>query len=641
MLDLQVSRREWVFRAVVAGVVVVVLALTWFGAGAYLDDRGVPWDVADRLYLTIQTFTLQLSSLPDGVAYPPALQVARFLAPLTLASGTLLALVGLFGESRNRIRSRWFIEGHAVVCGLGAIGSEALRALRREGWTVVGLDWPDASGVTGAREERAVVIVGDARDPAVWRQAGVSRAARVLVACGDDQTNGEAAMAACASIGTRRGGPPVPVQVHLEDRNLVARHAFERAGSPGGPGPVEPRTFNLNESAANRLLALHLPFSLDPDRPPRVVVVGTCHLARALVVQVARFWSLARRRRFPEEALTLVWLDPDAPTAAAELQERIPDLEGLLAIEVRADHLHAADLAKRLAIGDRDERIYVCLEDEAEGLAVALGLGDERNGEFRPAQPIVVQARVTRGTTHFALGLDLEGTTGSDAPPDHLQFATLRGGVRIATFAPLEVACEPLTLFGDRVQQQARLAHDVYRGQRALEPEDGRDPETDPSLLPWSRLDADDRSENLAQVEFMHAIWECVGVRGDPVPFDGVLVPAPVGADELERLARREHQRWSRKKRRDGVRRGPERTGSTHPDIRPYGRLDEAARKKDRVAVLGYVQGLAGLGLRLPDRQDRGRLGSPDWATRAAVAGAAAVGGEPEGGPAGAVDQSV
>ena len=172
MLDLQVSRREWVFRAVVAGVVVVVLALTWFGAGAYLDDRGVPWDVADRLYLTIQTFTLQLSSLPDGVAYPPALQVARFLAPLTLASGTLLALVGLFGESRNRIRSRWFIEGHAVVCGLGAIGSEALRA-------VLG---PHARRVTPVRRERdwsyrvrevagpGWLAVGDAADDATGGQ---------------------------------------------------------------------------------------------------------------------------------------------------------------------------------------------------------------------------------------------------------------------------------------------------------------------------------------------------------------------------------------------------------------------------------------------------------------------------------------
>lgn len=612
MLDLQVSRREWVFRGIVAAVVVVVFALTWVGAGTYLDERGIPWDLADRLYLTIQTFTLQLSSLPDGVAYPPALQVARFVAPLTLASGTVLALVGLFGESRDRIRSRWFIDGHVVVCGLGAIGSEALRSLRREGWTVVAIDRPDAPGVAAAREERAVVILGDARDPALWRQAGVARAAKVLVACGDDQTNGEAAMAACASIGPDRArATPIPVQVHLEDRNLVARHAFEHSGAAGGGG-VEPRTFNLNESAANRLLALHLPFSLDPDEVPRVVVIGTCHLARALVVQIARFWSLARLRRFPDLPLPVVWLDPDAPSVAAELGEQLPDLAGLLQIEARTDHLHAADLARRLGIGAAHERVYVCLEDEAEGLAVALRLADQRNGSFLPAQPLVVQARVSRGTTHFALDLDLLGEEEEAVRADGLQFATLRSGVRIATFAPLEVACEPLTLFGDRVDQQARLAHDVYRGQRAIVVEEERDATTDPSLRPWSLLDEDARAINREQVEFMQTIWGCVGIDGDAVPFDGVAAYAPVDVDEIERLARKEHQRWCRSKRRRGVRYAVGR-GPGHPDLVPYERLDETARKKDRIAVLGFVQGLAGLGLRLPDRTERGRLGSPSW----------------------------
>src|SRR5690606_33712183 len=132
--------------------------------------------------------------------------------------------------------------------------------------------------------------------------------------------------------------------------------------------------------------------------------------------------------------------------------------------------------------------------------------------------------------------------------------------------------------------------------------------------------DEDARAINREQVEFMQTIWGCVGVNGDPVPFDGVAAYAPIDIDELEWLARKEHQRWCRSKRRRGVRYAPGR-GPGHPDLVPYARLDETARKKDRIAVLGFVQGLAGLGLRLPDRTERGRMGSPGWVPAAPESG--------------------
>ena len=57
--------------------------------------------------------------------------------------------------------------------------------------------------------------------------------------------------------------------------------------------------------------------------------------------------------------------------------------------------------------------------------------------------------------------------------------------------------------------------------------------------------------------------------------------------DELELLARLEHERWSADRRRDGWVYGPERTAEKklHPDLVPWEQLSEDVRDKDREAV--------------------------------------------------------
>ncbi|GAA3345510.1 hypothetical protein GCM10020358_52890 [Amorphoplanes nipponensis] len=77
--------------------------------------------------------------------------------------------------------------------------------------------------------------------------------------------------------------------------------------------------------------------------------------------------------------------------------------------------------------------------------------------------------------------------------------------------------------------------------------------------------------------------------------------PETLTAELIERLARREHDRWCRFQRANGWRYGERRddAGRQHPDLVEWERLSEAAREKDREAVRQLPELLADAGFRI------------------------------------------
>lgn len=614
------SGASWEFRlaigALLAGIVVALVAFV--GARVYTDriDDG---DLADQVYLAAQTFTVSLDTPPEEATYPGELQIARFLAPLTLATGALLALAGLFRETRDRFRI-WRTPNTVVVAGLGAVGLEAARSAKRQGYRVVTIEALDLEAVNTVRRLGIPVVTGDARERSTWHQARAKRATDIIVTCGHDQTTGEAAMAAIAEIDRDRWywpwptKRPVDIRAHLDDRRLAALHERQRTSRrEGAIRPITLRSFHVNDLAAAQLLAMYPPCNLLPSTVPRVVLVGSSNLARAVLIQLARYWSVARHCTFPDTRLAVLVASADAPSFVAETCHEVPDLERVLALSTVTEHLHRPDVAATLLPGDtgRCTQVYVCEEDEAVGLSIALRLTDALSEEAVPERPVVVQTRVTSGPTRLVLEFDTHEETGRIR-----EFATarVRSGARIATFSPLEVACEALTLLGGSVDQRARLTHNMYRAQRIAHPERHRG-ESDVKMNPWRDLDEKSKGSNQWQVEDMPRQWAMLGVSDDYQRLTGAEVPIPIRWEEADRAARTEHIRWCGEKWADGWEYAPVRDEERkkHPDLLPYDQLPEYTRDKDRIAVLGYCLGLAVEGRCLPARTVRGENGVAGW----------------------------
>lgn len=129
-----------------------------------------------------------------------------------------------------------------------------------------------------------------------------------------------------------------------------------------------------------------------------------------------------------------------------------------------------------------------------------------------------------------------------------------------------------------------------------------------PSHVSWDLLPEKYRQSNVRQVNEI-----CRTVVGAGYGFaaldDGDLADSvEFDLDQIETIARREHDQWVRDMQSHGFRRGPEHidTGATktHPDICHWDDLSEATRDKDRLPYLDFATRLRRVGYALVVRPD-------------------------------------
>lgn len=148
------------------------------------------------------------------------------------------------------------------------------------------------------------------------------------------------------------------------------------------------------------------------------------------------------------------------------------------------------------------------------------------------------------------------------------------------------------------VETMAQAIHRNYRDANAetLGPDH-------PANRPWEALDPKLRAQNRHQARDNVAKLALLGievVQADEATTDGVELTA----DQVEELARLEHDRWADQKRQQGYRYGPVRVDDgpdlRHPDLKAWDELDEGVRDKDRspIEAFGTVLAEAGLAMR-------------------------------------------
>lgn len=558
--------------------VLAFLAAAAFLAGFVAHVRaGDGYDVA--LYRALQLFALN----SEGQDPSWLLTVARFAAPLVAAAAAIQAAYALFREHIQLAGVRFVTSNHVIVVGLGNVGFRLALAFREAGYRVVVIERDPTHGSIGGCRERGIPVVkGDASDPAVLDRARVPSARHLIVTCGDDAVNLDVALAAARLVPAGAAMPSL--YVHLGDLDLWRRLQAQVLLSSQAFG-LRVEFFNVLDAAARVLLEEHPPFGQRTDgasRRPHVLFIGLDDVGAFAALHAALRWQ--NEREPGEEKLRLTVLGPSAPEQVEELVARLPELRDVCEI----DHERVAIGEERFQRGQpissrhashRITAVYICLRDESDALTAALAL---RGLPATHAVPLVVTvwddesgvASLLRGDGGRALG--------------------------VTEFAVLQQTLVPdVTLLGTK-ELIARLRHEDYMRWELAR---GETRETNPSLVPWDELPESLRDSNRAFAEGVGrklAASGCVLVPSPLAKADGAVVP--FSDQEIEELARAEHERWMS----DLIDQGWSYTKSTkdpanklHPLLVPWEELSEVDRDRDRESIRGLARLLARAGFEI------------------------------------------
>lgn len=309
-----------------------------------------PLNVADALFRCLQLFSLDVDVFPG---MPWELNVARFLAALSLGLATVAALGALLGSrTRDMARTR-SLRDHVVVLGVDSWTRRLAQSLVKDGVPTVVLD-PAPDVVAALRAEDLLAWTGPVDDVRQWRLMRVERAAHVVVSAPDDVEALQLAEKVRALTPAAEGG-----RIHVAVRDVALVEELGRVELGGRRGAWEVDVLSPLDRAG-LVLAAEVESAIGP-RPEGLVVHGEGTLLDRTLVHLVRRYvcdghrlevSRSERRGWPRlvasaddgaaltTALACARRDP-APVLC--LQDR--DLTSIVEALGAPPHLHLLSVA--------------------------------------------------------------------------------------------------------------------------------------------------------------------------------------------------------------------------------------------------------------------------------------------------------
>lgn len=455
-----------------------------------------------------------------------------------LAAALLGSAAMIFRRRVRRWRFRW-VSGHQVFVGLGPQNRElALKALGASGKIAVVERDEHHAAIVELEDNRALVLCGSPSDPSLLRAAGVARAARLVIATGQDEVNVEVAdkVAAVIRDNNKGTGKPVDILVCVDSPDM--RELLRgRWALLGHSEQLNARLASFRSVALRHVLKeLACELARKPDvrgRGPRILVVGERDFTEEFLRLAIPFVQVSG------EARPQFWVWTQRPGEEARFARRYPALDLVAEVHFIEEEPETILLSKDLEGLAFDEAV-VFLDNEARTLAVADRL--LRSPKFQVAK--------------------VRALTEAQQP-----LIRLKGDERLDVMSLFEHGIKSPEFGDDTLERSARQNHEAYRA--GLSEEAGK---TRPNAREWELLPEAIKEANRWAVlhrDVKTAVWESV--------------PPNERDSMLELLSRSEHQRWMAGKIIDGWIAGGERVDARkiHNNICPYDGLTEEVKRID------------------------------------------------------------
>lgn len=528
----------------------VAFVLGFVGWTQYYAGSASAWPISTRVYITLQLFTFDSGSVEGPV--PIALQVARYLAPVSLATAAFAAVATVLQRTTAAWRTR-AMSGHLVVVGLGDRGLLIALRAAEAGMRVVAIE-SDSSNphISVARRAGITTISGDARTASALATAGVHRAERLISVAGALEENAGVAQAV---LDYQRAVPFERAErfsSFIEPTDTSAMHTLQTYVEHERVRRRQ-EFFNLEDRAGPAIVDRYAPLTESSIPPAPVVAIGATQTGISVLAAAARRWEASCRDRalrspgVTSPGTLQLWLlvpeSEDVDNAAALARALHPELAAQES-DVIALHVHQVDpLLPELDLDDAQlwpfppGLVVVATDDETLQLRVATTMRARLHGH---PTTIVVTTRRRQGLVSL-----LEDSGDASRVAGH-GAGHGRTSPTLAVFAINEELCSDGQIRRGRLDAMARAMHEGYLRDLAR----SRTPEENASnraYVSWDLLPEDLQLQNDAAAQ---ALWDVLTDEGYVViPRSASRAPTPAFPDDvLERLAHREHVRWFRSK---------------------------------------------------------------------------------------------
>jgi hypothetical protein len=537
----------------------------------------------DCLYRSLMLFIP--ATAPDRTELPIWLDIARFLAPAVSGYAAVAGLYSFFRDRVEEVRVP-FMRDHVVVCGLGHVGSVFLRELRDSGTfrsplfrklKVVAIEMDPANPLIEVwRSSGVPVIVGDAQLKRTLHRAGVERAANLLAVCNEDAVNTQI-MAVAREVAASRKRGELHGLARIGNPHMCESLRYHELGRPGtAPSSVD--FFNIDEVGARLWLQEFPPFSAY-DAQPHMLISRLDGPGVWLVRLAARWWYETRTEEVP---LWISVIDNDAEKRIQDLTDEHPALETTCrfvhaAISHRGVHevlpqRHAEQAAPPVT------RAYVTAYRDEDALDAAFKL----RSALDAAIPLVVALSRTQGVGRLINDAAADGDLGDR---------------QIQMFPALERTCTVALVRGGSLEPFAQALHNRWRQQRLKTGEDA------PT---WDELDEARKESSRAQARDIKVKVQKFGCKIELL-HDWNATGFTFARQQVEELARDEHDRWIRERDAAGWRQVDDAPQAdpirkTTPYMVPFDELPRKIADYDRMFVQEIPTLLASAGLQIVER---------------------------------------
>jgi hypothetical protein len=524
--------------------------------------------LTNNLYLTIQLFTLESGHVDEVVVIPISLEIARYLAPLTTASGILLALHQfLLIEGRNAKRK--MLKNHIVVVGGNERALTLGRDLKSAGFKVMILLTTEGSNVAEYcwNEGFIAVEVSESAQNLV-EIARLKHARRVIVFTEDDYTNLKLALTFKA--GNKEGNIPISINLDSEELCHTVQNQYDYIYA-----------FNYYRCVSRVLLSKY-PLEAFPEaslcapeiKDIRLIISHWDLLSKAFLYQVAKVGHYKKCRKVK------VFLVCEQAELVDELiTTAYPNIRKCIDLELRESRNQ--ELIPNIIID-----LLHSFPDSA--LTTILYLSDAPEDSF--AGSARVKEKCSIG--HHVRMLIPQSPLSNSADEKHLH-----------VLPESTVFCNASILLNDSIDLLASTIHQSWYDatlERLNVAKEAKDEKTiqrfhqNPYFKPWDRLKNAQKEENRAAADHMAIKLRALDLQEtDPMMLSLASLEGSVKSideEQMEILAAMEHRRWAAVKWMTGWEKGPrDDAGKKHPDLVPYDDLDEPTKQYDRDQVKGII----------------------------------------------------
>jgi hypothetical protein len=371
--------------------------------------------------------------------------------------------------------------------------------------------------IVAMRSQGARIVIGDGTSAKALQAVGCRNARRVIAVLPTDDEN-----AAVVQALTQTGPEQPPIFVHNTDTALWSM-LFDIAG-----GHVTP--FSATDSScADVFLECDL---VSTDGDVVLAVYGTGPLAESIVIRAAKLWQADSHRRGTPSPLAVHVIGPDAAEfSSRRLDLRYPGIGSLCSLVPVT--IPSLDSAEDITECSHDSKVacattaIVATGSQEQTVRCAMLLA----GCLPPPCQIVAAVPSESGLLGLMLSQD-------KALADRMRTVDLSRALNNAS-----------TLLGGKREEFARLAHeDWLRAQLASGAKSG----SRGSLRHWEDLPDGLRVSNRDQIaKLFDRMLPAVSATAVPVA-EWDPEPFVYTAEELDLLARMEHDRWSDDRVADG-----------------------------------------------------------------------------------------